>query len=95
MLSGAKHLVFSVTWQDEILRLSPQDDIATRSRWEEAVKVGGISQPQSLKGGDEIKLYGAIDLHVAACSPVFSETTDITLLTSKMFLYKTARLTLN
>jgi hypothetical protein len=31
MLSGAKHLVFSVTRQDEILRLSPQDDIATQS----------------------------------------------------------------
>ena len=30
MLSGAKHLVFSVTREDEILRLSPQDDIATQ-----------------------------------------------------------------
>jgi len=29
MLSGAKHLVFSVTCEDEILRLSPQDDIVT------------------------------------------------------------------
>jgi protein SCO1 len=31
MLSGAKHLVFSVAWEDEILRLSPQDDILTQS----------------------------------------------------------------
>jgi hypothetical protein len=31
MLSAAKHLAFSVTHEDEILRLSPQDDIATQS----------------------------------------------------------------
>ena len=31
MLSAAKHLAFSVTYEDEILRLSPQDDIATQS----------------------------------------------------------------
>jgi hypothetical protein len=31
MLSGAKHLAFSVTYKDEILRLSPQDDIASQS----------------------------------------------------------------
>ena len=31
MLSGAKHLVFSVTGEEEILRLSPQDDIARQS----------------------------------------------------------------
>ena len=30
MLSAAKHLAFSVTHEDEILRLSPQDDIATQ-----------------------------------------------------------------
>jgi hypothetical protein len=30
-LSAAKHLAFSVTHEDEILRLSPQDDIATQS----------------------------------------------------------------
>jgi hypothetical protein len=32
MLSAAKHLAFSVAYEDEILRLSPQDDIATQSR---------------------------------------------------------------
>jgi hypothetical protein len=31
MLSNAKYLAFSVTYRDEILRLSPQDDIATQS----------------------------------------------------------------
>ena len=31
MLSAAKHLALSVTYEDEILRLSPQDDIATQS----------------------------------------------------------------
>jgi hypothetical protein len=31
MLSAAKHLAFSATYEDEILRLSPQDDIATQS----------------------------------------------------------------
>jgi hypothetical protein len=31
MLSAAKHLAFSVTYEDEILRLPPQDDIATQS----------------------------------------------------------------
>ena len=31
MLSAAKHLVFSATYEDEILRPSPQDDIATPS----------------------------------------------------------------
>ena len=31
MLSEAKHLAFSFTYEDEILRLSPQDDIATQS----------------------------------------------------------------
>ena len=29
MLSVAKHLAFSVAYEDEILRLSPQDDITT------------------------------------------------------------------
>ena len=29
MLSAAKHLAFSVTDEDEILRLSSQDDLAT------------------------------------------------------------------
>jgi hypothetical protein len=29
MLSKAKHLAFLVTYEDEILRLSPQDDIVT------------------------------------------------------------------
>ena len=32
MLSAAKHLVLSVAYEDEILRLSPQDDIATQSQ---------------------------------------------------------------
>jgi hypothetical protein len=32
MLSAAKHLAFSVAYEDEILRLSPQDDITTRFR---------------------------------------------------------------
>ncbi len=32
MLSAVKHLAFSVTYEDEILRLSPQDDIATQPR---------------------------------------------------------------
>jgi hypothetical protein len=31
MLSGAKHLAFLVTYKHEILRLSPQDDIASQS----------------------------------------------------------------
>ena len=31
MLSAAKHLVFSVTYEEQILRLPPQDDIATQS----------------------------------------------------------------
>ena len=31
MLSAAKHLAFSVTYEDEILRLLPQDDIPTQS----------------------------------------------------------------
>jgi len=31
MLSVAKHLAFSVAYEDEILRLSPQDDIPTQS----------------------------------------------------------------
>jgi hypothetical protein len=31
MLSAAKHLAFSVTCEDEILRLLPQDDIPTQS----------------------------------------------------------------
>ena len=31
MLSAAKHLAFSVTYEDEILRLPPQDDITTQS----------------------------------------------------------------
>jgi len=31
MLRAAKHLVFSVTYENEILRLLPQDDIATQS----------------------------------------------------------------
>jgi hypothetical protein len=39
MLSGAKHLVFSVTREDEILRLSPQDDIAPRSLEGEEVNI--------------------------------------------------------
>ena len=39
MLSGAKHLVFSVTREDEILRLSPQDDIATQSPQGEKVNI--------------------------------------------------------
>jgi hypothetical protein len=30
MLSAAKHLAFSVAYEDEILRLSPQDDIKTQ-----------------------------------------------------------------
>ena len=32
MPSAAKHLVFSATYEDEILRLPPQDDITTQSR---------------------------------------------------------------
>ena len=32
MLSAAKHLAFSVTYEDEILRLPPQDDITTQSQ---------------------------------------------------------------
>jgi hypothetical protein len=32
MLSAAKHLAFSAIYEDEILRLLPQDDIATQSR---------------------------------------------------------------
>jgi hypothetical protein len=35
MLSSAKRLVFSVTREDEILRLPRQDDIATQSEGEE------------------------------------------------------------
>ena len=35
MLSGAKHLAFSVSYKDEILRLSPQDGIVTHSPTEE------------------------------------------------------------
>jgi len=31
MLSNAKHLAFSVTYRDEILRASPQDEISTQS----------------------------------------------------------------
>ena len=31
VLSAAKHLAFSAMYEDEILRLSPQDDIATQS----------------------------------------------------------------
>jgi len=31
MLSAAKHLAFLATYDDEILRLSPQDDIAAQS----------------------------------------------------------------
>jgi hypothetical protein len=31
MLNEVKHLAFSVTYKDEILRLAPQDDIATQS----------------------------------------------------------------
>jgi hypothetical protein len=31
MLSAAKHLAFSVAYQDQILRLAPLDDIATQS----------------------------------------------------------------
>jgi hypothetical protein len=30
-MSAAKHLAFSVTYEDEILRLLPQDDIPTQS----------------------------------------------------------------
>ena len=32
MLIAAKHLAFSAIYEDEILRLLPQDDIATQSR---------------------------------------------------------------
>ena len=32
VMSEAKHLEFSGTYEDEILRLWPQDDIATQSR---------------------------------------------------------------
>jgi len=32
MLSAAKHLAVSVTYEDEILRLLPQDDIKTQSQ---------------------------------------------------------------
>jgi hypothetical protein len=32
MLSAAKHLAFSVTYEEEILRLLPQDDIPTQSQ---------------------------------------------------------------
>src|SRR5262245_49864102 len=42
MLSGAKHLVFSRTCEDEILRLSPQDDFARKyltGRIEEGVLI--------------------------------------------------------
>ena len=31
MLSAAKHLAIAVTYEGEILRLSPQDDVATQS----------------------------------------------------------------
>jgi hypothetical protein len=31
-INSAKRLEFSVTYEDEILRLSPQDDITTQSR---------------------------------------------------------------
>ena len=31
VLSNAKHLAILVAYEDEILRLSPQDDIATQS----------------------------------------------------------------
>ena len=39
MLSAAKHLAFSVTCEDEILRLSPQDDIPTQ-----LLRVNGLAQ---------------------------------------------------
>jgi hypothetical protein len=38
MLSAAKHLAFSATYKDEILRLPPQDDIATQSLTGEEMK---------------------------------------------------------
>jgi hypothetical protein len=31
-INSAKHLAFSVAYEDQILRLSPQDDIATQLR---------------------------------------------------------------
>jgi hypothetical protein len=31
MLRAAKHLAFSATYEDEILRQSPQDDVASQS----------------------------------------------------------------
>jgi hypothetical protein len=40
MLSAAKHLAFSATYKDEILRLLPQDDIATQSLGGERKSVG-------------------------------------------------------
>ena len=42
MLSKAKHLAFSVAYEDEILRLSPQDDIATQSPRAGEDEVGGL-----------------------------------------------------
>ena len=38
MLSAAKHLEFSVTYEDEILRLLPQDDIPTQSLTEGIIR---------------------------------------------------------
>jgi hypothetical protein len=34
LLSAAKHLAFSVTYEDEILRTSRQNDIPTESLWQ-------------------------------------------------------------
>jgi len=49
MLSNAKHLAFSDTYKDEILRLSPQDDIATQSPTGEERGEGAlISYPLTL-----------------------------------------------
>jgi len=47
MLSAAKHLAFSVTYEDEILRLLPQDDIPTQSLKGE--EVNRVTASDSLK----------------------------------------------
>jgi hypothetical protein len=54
MMSAAKYLAFSVTCGDEILRPSPQDDIATQS----PRRGKGEGQELARKKNNETKLSG-------------------------------------